>query len=217
VRCPFCTSRLATVSCPHCFKLLFRGADFCSHCGAQQGRRPEGEAPERCPRCHEHLIVVSVGATELLECATCDGIWVEAGAFEQICRDGEAQAAVLHRGPRVSPADVPAPRTRRMYRPCPRCRKLMNRVNFGRLSGIVLDVCRGHGTFFDRGELHGVVRFIQSGGLARARLRELEDLKEEQRRLESLRREQARHVLQDGTSPGWDTNALLHLLSLMHD
>ena len=40
---------------------------------------------------------------------------------------------------------------------------MMNRVNFGRLSGTVIDVCRGHGTFLDGGELHAIVTFIHRG------------------------------------------------------
>ncbi len=55
------------------------------------------------------------------------------------------------------------------YRPCPRCRKLMNRVNFASGAKVVLDICREHGTFFDRDELHRVVTFIQAGGMERAR------------------------------------------------
>jgi len=62
----------------------------------------------------------------------------------------------------------------------------MNRVNFGRLSGTVVDVCRGHGTFLDAGELHAIVRFIQQGGLDRARERQLQDLKEQEERLRAL-------------------------------
>lgn len=66
----------------------------------------------------------------------------------------------------------------------------MNRVNFGRLSGTVVDVCRGHGTFLDRGELHQVVRFILDGGMDRARQAERAQLIEEQHRLRTLAREQ---------------------------
>ena len=62
----------------------------------------------------------------------------------------------------------------------------MNRMNFGRLSGTIVDVCRGHGTFLDRGELHQVVDFILRGGLDRARQAEREDLAEERRRLKEL-------------------------------
>ena len=62
----------------------------------------------------------------------------------------------------------------------------MNRLNFGRLSGTVVDVCKGHGTFLDAGELHLIVSFIQGGGLERARPRQLEDLKEEEQRVRAL-------------------------------
>ena len=42
----------------------------------------------------------------------------------------------------------------------------MNRVNFARMSGVIVDACRGHGTYLDAGELHRIVKFIQSGGVA---------------------------------------------------
>jgi Zn-finger nucleic acid-binding protein len=126
-----------------------------------------------------------MGAVTLLECASCDGLWIDAQAFERICADRESQAAVLHREePR---RDV---RERRVsYRPCVRCGTMMNRVNFGRLSGAVLDVCKRHGTFLDAGELQDVVRFVQNGGLDRARQRQLEELKEQER---SLRAQEVR-------------------------
>jgi hypothetical protein len=66
----------------------------------------------------------------------------------------------------------------------------MNRVNFASGAKVVLDICREHGTFFDRDELHRVVTFIQGGGLERARAREREALKEEQSRLRALQASQ---------------------------
>jgi len=41
----------------------------------------------------------------------------------------------------------------------------MNRVNFGRKSGVVVDVCKVHGTWFDAGELTQAVEWVASGGL----------------------------------------------------
>jgi Zn-finger nucleic acid-binding protein len=41
----------------------------------------------------------------------------------------------------------------------------MNRMNFGIRSGIVLDVCRAHGTWFDGGELGAVLDFVREGGI----------------------------------------------------
>jgi len=182
-RCPFCRARLATISCPGCFALIFEGAAFCPKCGARRART-EGEATgARCPACRNALEQVAIGGTSLLECTRCDGVWVEAEAFERICADRESQAAVLYRWTTTPPAVAVGPVR---YRPCVRCGKMMNRMNFGRLSGTIVDVCRGHGTFLDTGELHAVVTFVQQGGLERMRAREIDDLKEEQRRLRDV-------------------------------
>jgi Zn-finger nucleic acid-binding protein len=122
-----------------------------------------------------------VGSTSLLECPACDGVWVDAEVFERLCADKEAQAAVLHR---PLPAARKAGRQQPVrYRSCARCGTMMNRVNFGRLSGAVVDVCKKHGTFLDAGELQQIVAFIQGGGLERARARQIEELREEQAKL----------------------------------
>ncbi len=188
-RCNYCRSALARVSCPKCFKLLFDGAEFCPHCGTARSRVAAGdEKPTPCPACKGRMHWVKVGATDLLECDSCDGTWLEAHAFDRLCADRESQAGLLAYRP--SDAAPPAPQALNQihYRPCPRCGKLMNRMNFARLSGTVVDVCRGHGTFLDRGELHQVVRFILEGGMDRVRRIEREQLIEEQRRLIELQR-----------------------------
>jgi Zn-finger nucleic acid-binding protein len=125
---------------------------------------------------------VDLGATAVLECPACDGLWLDAAAFERICADRESQAAVLHR--RAEPS--PAVEHRVSYRPCVTCGTMMNRVNFGQISGVIVDVCRAHGTFLDAGELQRIVTFIQEGGLERTRQRQLENLREERSRLQLL-------------------------------
>ena len=50
----------------------------------------------------------------------------------------------------------------------------------------MIDVCKKHGTFLDRGELQAVVQFIHAGGIERARQRQIEDLKEQERRLKDM-------------------------------
>lgn len=62
----------------------------------------------------------------------------------------------------------------------------MNRINFARCSGVVVDICKGHGTWFDREELSRIVEFIRGGGVDAARAREKAGLEEERRRLEHL-------------------------------
>ena len=166
--------------------LLFQGALFCPSCGAARDRSEE-IAPHatKCPACRGDMHWVRVGDVDLLECAECDGTWIEAAAFDRLCTEKEQQAA-LARTAAESKSPRTAPATPVRYRPCPQCEKMMNRQNFGRLSGTIVDTCSGHGTFLDRGELHQVVTFILEGGFSRMRQAELERLKEEQRRLREL-------------------------------
>jgi Zn-finger nucleic acid-binding protein len=191
-RCPYCQARLAAVSCPHCFALMFDAAAFCPHCGTRRTREESAATPLACPGCRQPLRQVTVGATSLLECPGCDGLWIDAARFEQVCADRAAQAAVLHRFPQ----ERPSLEREIHYRPCARCGKLMNRINFGRLSGTIVDVCRAHGTFLDPGELHQIVDFIQQGGLERARQVEIEQLRDERQKLESAQRAAERAAAQ---------------------
>lgn len=212
-RCPYCRARLATVSCPACFARIFDGAAFCPGCGARRARTDRGATGAACPSCKAPLASIEVGATPLLECASCDGVWIDAAAFEALCASRETQAAVLHTFDRR--ATIPAD-GRVRYRPCLRCGKMMNRVNFGRISGTVVDVCRGHGTFLDAGELHAIAAFITSGGLERARARELENLREERRRLEQQQASAARMSPEAREGPlatrSWSAGDLLDLI-----
>jgi hypothetical protein len=128
---------------------------------------------------------------------------MDADAFEGLCADRESQAAVLHQFPGTAAGGTPRIR----YRPCARCGKMMNRVNFGRLSGTVVDVCKGHGTYMDPGELHRIVEFIQSGGLERARTRQLEELRDQELKLRSVEARLARERGKTGPPPRgatWD-------------
>jgi Zn-finger nucleic acid-binding protein len=184
-QCTYCQAALATMSCPNCFNRVFIGSAFCPHCGTRAARQVAADAaPDKCPRCKTVMAAVHVGAMALAECPDCAGVWVDAEAFDRLCADREAQAAVIHRSGLQEPAAATLEKI--SYRPCPRCHQMMNRVNFAKHSGVILDVCRKHGTFFDRDELHRVVTFIQAGGVDRAREKDRQDLEEAERRLRSL-------------------------------
>ena len=45
----------------------------------------------------------------------------------------------------------------------------MNRVNFAKCSDVIVDVCKGHGTWFDKDELRQIVEFIRGGGMEQSR------------------------------------------------
>jgi Zn-finger nucleic acid-binding protein len=185
-RCDFCKATLATVTCPQCFGMMFAGAKYCSHCGAKGSRSAAAESVARlCPRCQVALSNVRVGTTDLLECSRCQGIWVDVETLQQICADREKQAfAASVSSPLNQPLEI---EKAVRYVPCPVCGELMNRVQFAHISHIIVDVCKPHGTWFDKFELERAVQFIRAGGLDKARTIQLEQIRDEQRRLDYKR------------------------------
>ena len=125
-----------------------------------------------------------MGTTALDECSQCGGLWMDVASFEEVCASREQQAAVLGAASPV-PSNAVGSRggARVQYVPCPQCQQLMNRVNFAHCSGVIVDVCKGHGTWFDRHELTEIVEFIRAGGLEASRHREKAKLEEERRLL----------------------------------
>ena len=78
----------------------------------------------------------------------------------------------------------------------------MNRTVFGRSSGVIVDVCKQHGTWFDARELTASLAFIERGGLALVARREAERKAEEARRREVERR--TKHF-EEASMPGSHT------------
>jgi Zn-finger nucleic acid-binding protein len=59
----------------------------------------------------------------------------------------------------------------------------MNRMNFARCSGVIVDVCKKHGTWFDRDELSRIIAFVREGGMNASRAKEKLAIAEERERL----------------------------------
>src|ERR1044071_4064983 len=169
-RCAYCGSVLTAIGCPSCFGTMFAGMQFCPHCGARAARVVDESAPPLvCPGCRAAMHAVAVGSTPFHECTECASVWLETATFTQLCMDREQRSAI---GALIgaAPTDVnPTVGLAVRYVPCPTCTKVMNRENFGRRSGVVIDVCKQHGVWFERGELHSVIRFIESGAFTEAK------------------------------------------------
>jgi Zn-finger nucleic acid-binding protein len=163
--------------------MMFIGQKFCPHCGARADRQDsEAEAtPEPCPRCKATMDAVVIGGSHVRECSRCEGIWTDTETLRQICADREQQASVLGMATHIPSNTVRELDKAIHYLPCPVCGELMNRVNFANFSGIIVQVCRQHGTWFDRDELRLVVEFIRDGGMDKARAREIANLDEDRR------------------------------------
>ena len=55
----------------------------------------------------------------------------------------------------------------------------MNRKNFRRISGVIIDSCADHGVWLDIGELEKIRHFIADGGLGKSRDREIQRNRED--------------------------------------
>lgn len=179
-RCEFCAAQLLVKACPRCLARVFHGHKHCPHCGAgTDDVAPAAERPPRtCPRCPDQTLAArAVGDLSLDDCPRCAGVFIDAKAIEQLlAARAEARAeAVLGAYQGVPRASDMTARGGKLYIKCPICGTVMNRTQFARGAGVVLDVCRGHGTWFDAGELPVVVEFVRNGGLARAEKAELDD------------------------------------------
>ncbi len=182
--CNHCGAILATVSCPSCFGMLFLGSRYCPHCGQSASRVESGTTKKLCPVCSDPLAVVQLDKLALSQCQKCHGFWLETTMLEGICRNAEQQATILTS---TSVVDLTNEETELRYRRCPDCQEFMARNNFARYSGIIVDTCRQHGTWFDLHELRRVVEYIQGGGYLRGMEKERRALEYERRRLENVR------------------------------
>ncbi len=188
------------MSCASCAEMMFVGSQHCPRCGAVVAMRTEPDAPVgRCPRCRIEMRSVSIGATAGSGCERCRGVWLDVPSFESICANRKERAALLgapSRAPLQGAHDLKV-----RYSPCPACEQLMNRINFDR-SGVVVDICKGHGIWFDRDELTRIAAFIDdAGNLGKPRDRRKTELEHE--RIRTHRTMTKRIEL--GTGPGdWD-------------
>jgi Zn-finger nucleic acid-binding protein len=209
-RCTYCDTRLATVICPACFGTIFDTVKHCPHCGeALQGRElihHGDETKHLCPRCAEHppLRVEVVTGYPLERCISCEGLWVDRETAERLYKSKEKTGEVERVVGQQQVKSQVVKGTAEGYIKCVVCGTMMNRKNFGRYSGVIIDVCQQHGTWFDAGELQRIMQFIGTGGLLKAANREKMRLEEEIRSLQSQRSSAG-----SGSIGGFDSGSLM--------
>ena len=189
-KCEYCSAEITleeqrlSSMCPKCFARMAHDARFCMECGIAIATQAIYALAEgvRCPRCRSGLQSRSLGSTAVTECSSCAGFWLSTEAFVRLCEQAEAEhagVAAAARGP-LPPQTVENHKV--LYLPCLVCEQLMTRKNYGASSGVIIDVCRTHGVWLDHRELERILAFIRAGGLQRERQREIERLKQEQRK-----------------------------------
>ena len=169
------------MDCPRCATSNPDGATTCTTCGetlADFRAAAPSPSKQRCPRCDKALWPIRHREIAAEACLGCGGLFVDEASFLGL-QDRPA-------APPGNASTLPSPTgTAKVevvrYVRCPRCQTRMNRVNFARISGVILDTCKGHGIWFDADELDQVLAFVAQGGLDKARQKDAERAKEAQR------------------------------------
>ncbi len=102
-----------------------------------------------CPRCELAMRSKKIGDFSVLACEKCGGLFAPHETFEMMQENSQRvifPTETLSKGPLEPEAQV-------RYVRCPVCRTMMNRTNFAKVSGVIIDTCKGHGVWFDPAKL----------------------------------------------------------------
>lgn len=138
---------------------------------AAQVVRPADGGGLVCPCCADLMQSVGTGhGVEVDQCTGCGAVWLDAGELAVILKETTSEASGVTPAKSVSElrarmATVVPQEAAVRYRECPRCGDVMGRINFGTISGVIVDECKRHGVLLDEGELPAIEAFVQMGGV----------------------------------------------------
>jgi Zn-finger nucleic acid-binding protein len=177
--CNYCGSAIIrdanalSLICPECFARNAEESRFCTACGVGFSPEPvlvEGhELP--CPSCSCLMPVRAIGGIGINECPQCSGVWVPEDRFDHLiakaCEAAQARAGAPKSSDKARASGASPFQTKVVYRNCPVCDAHMQRANFRKRSGVIIDRCHSHGTWLDSDELEQIAGFILEGGMGR--------------------------------------------------
>jgi Zn-finger nucleic acid-binding protein len=163
--------------CCNCSAPLPLNSITCEYCGSRNDidlkavnyyTTNQTDSERTCPRCNVALktIDLKLDGTFLIErCDACLGLFFDPGELEALLEAtvsnvfsvNTSQLDSVNAGLRSSDYGI-------SYINCPTCSKLMNRVNFGTKSGVIVDRCKDHGVWLDGGELRHLFEWMKAGG-----------------------------------------------------
>jgi len=158
-----------TKPCNHCGKSIHVQFAVCPQCGGRIQDRID-PLPPVCPRCEVSLTQHVQDDEEVDLCPQCGGMWLDRREFKRTTRESAVyrDADLDKEFVRTPPGDP------LQYIPCVRCGQVMNRKNFARISGVIIDECGQHGVWLDAGEIEKIRLFIADGGLEQAQDKKIE-------------------------------------------
>lgn len=114
-----------------------------------------------CPSCKNEMLLIEMNDVEADWCPGCNGIWLDEGELEIISKIESAESPIIKAIHNIGGSDG--------NRKCPRCGIFMKIRKVPTSPEIELDICpKGHGVWFDNGELEKILRELSAEPLAKA-------------------------------------------------
>jgi Zn-finger nucleic acid-binding protein len=164
-------------NCSNCSAPLPPNSIQCGYCGSRNDidlkgvhyyTTHESESERICPRCTIRLETIDLkmeGKFLIERCDRCLGLFFDPGELEAVLHATVINVFTINRGELDSiNAAMRGNDYGVTYIKCPVCSKIMNRVNFGAKSGVIVDRCKDHGVWLDGGELRHLFEWMKAGG-----------------------------------------------------
>jgi len=163
--------------CKSCSAPLPPNAILCEYCGTRNDTDLTGihtytthelESTRICPKCQIAMKTIDLklnGKFYIERCDQCMGLFFDPGELEVLLKASVKNVFHINRQ-KLDQINATMARQDQCvsYVKCPECHKVMNRVNFGSRSGVILDRCTEHGVWLDGGELRHLFEWMKAGG-----------------------------------------------------
>lgn len=104
-----------------------------------------------CPVCKDSMLVLELDQIEIDYCASCEGVWLDAGELELLLETEQERKRLLS-------LFIEDKSVKEKSYACPICGKKMKKVFVGEEKKILIDKCKkNHGLWLDKGELKEIV------------------------------------------------------------
>ena len=164
-------------NCSNCSAPLPQNSIRCDYCGSRNDvdlkgvhyyTTHESDSARTCPRCNISLQTIDLkldGKFLIERCDECLGLFFDPGELEALLEATVTNVFVIDRSRLGNVNIAMRPNDYGVsYVKCPVCSKIMNRVNFGAKSGVIVDRCKEHGVWLDGGELRPLFEWMKAGG-----------------------------------------------------
>jgi len=162
--------------CISCSAPLPKSGIICSYCGTRNDidlgavksfRNLRPDLHRVCPTCKIELITIDIGnklSFYIERCEKCYGLFFDLNELEELVENSVEKSQKIDLIKLAQITENPRHIDEIIYRDCPVCQKKMQRKNFMKRSGVIMDVCFEHGIWLDAGELRQIMEWIKLGG-----------------------------------------------------